>query len=71
MVLVPLSRHVFRAFHQRNARYHGKTLPSQRVIQYVINNFEKHGAVEDRRKIYTVDRPWALSPRKDSETLTQ
>ena len=52
------------SFRQRDAQNHGKNLPSKRVIQYVINNFEKYGTVEDRRKSYTVDRPRVLSPRK-------
>ena len=53
-----------RSFRQRDARYHGKNLPSKRMIQYVIDNFQQHGTVVDRRKSYIVNRARIISPGK-------
>ena len=53
-----------RSFRRRDARYHGKNLPSLRTIRYVIDNFQKHGTVLDRRKSHFVNKGRVLSPGK-------
>lgn len=50
-----------RSFRRRDARYHGKNLPSLRTIRYVIDNFQKHGTVLDRRKSHFVNNGRVLS----------
>ena len=55
---------VRRSFRQRDARYHGKNLPPRSVIWLVIDNFQQHGTVQDRRKSHIVKRDRVISPRK-------
>ena len=52
-----------RSFRRRDARYHGKNLPSLRTIRYVTGNFQKHGTVLDRRKSHFLNKG-ILSPGK-------
>ena len=41
---------VRRAFRRRDARYHGRNLPSERQIRWVVKCFEEYGSVWDARK---------------------
>ena len=41
---------VRRAFRRRDARFHGRNLPSERQIRRVVECFEKYGSVWDARK---------------------
>ena len=41
---------VRRAFRRRDARFHGRNLPSERQIRQVVECFEKYGSVWDARK---------------------
>ena len=41
---------VRRAFRRRDARFHGRNLPSKRQIRRVVECFEKYGSVWDARK---------------------
>ena len=41
---------VRRAFRGRDARFHGRNLPSERQIRRVVECFEKYGSVWDARK---------------------
>ena len=45
---------VRRSFRRRDARYHGKILPSWQLIHYVIDNFQRNGTVGDHRKVQKV-----------------
>ena len=41
---------VRRAFRRRDARFHGRNLPSERQIRQVVECFEKYGSLWDARK---------------------
>ena len=55
-----------RAFRQRDARYHGKNLPSRTSIERVVKHFQRSGTVAeaDLRSTYLAQRGWDFSPEK-------
>ena len=53
-----------RAFQQRDARYHGKNLPSRTSIERVVKHFQRSGTVADLRNTYLAQRGRDFSPEK-------
>ena len=53
-----------RAFRQRDARYHGKNLPSRTSIERVVKHFQRSGTVADLRNTYLAQRGRDVSPEK-------
>ena len=53
-----------RAFRQRDARYHGKNLPSRTPIEWVVKHFQRSGTVADLRSTNLAQRGRDFSPEK-------
>ena len=53
-----------RAFWQRDARYHGKNLPSRTSIEQVVKHFQRSGTGADLRNTYLAQRGRDFSPEK-------
>ena len=53
-----------RAFRQRDARYHGKNLPSRTSIERVVKHFQRSGTVADLRNTNLAQRERDFSPEK-------
>ena len=53
-----------RAFRKRDARYHGKNLPSRTSIERVVKHFQRSGTVADLRSTYLAQRERNFSPEK-------
>ena len=53
-----------RAVRQRDARYHGKNLPSPTSIERVVKHFQRFGTVADLRSTYLAQKGRYFSPEK-------
>ena len=55
---------ILRSFRKRDARYHGRNLPSRKSIRRVIDRFNTTGTVNDRRFNGLTGKYCPISPSK-------